>query len=106
MLCCCATVRLLIFVFSQNTKRPCWLSVTEAIVPHVGESEWACKASLGWLVQIVLQFRRWLEFSRQSRDNKGEICSRLTVNSVGLDYMYWYQQIVLCSSCNCQISGF
>lgn len=86
MLSCCATVRMSIFVFSQYAKRPYWLSVTEAIVLHVRYSEWDCKGSLGRVVQIVLQLRMSLEFGRQSRDNKGEGCLRLTMDL--LDYMY------------------
>lgn len=57
-------------------------------------------------VYKLLQLRTWLEFGKQSRDNKGEVCLRLTVNLLGLDYMNLYGQMVLCSSCNCLASVF
>lgn len=82
MLGCCKDVNF------QYAKRPYWLSVAEAIVLHIGDREWDCKGSLDWLVQIVLQLRMWLELGRQSRDNKGEICLRLTMTLIKLDCMY------------------
>lgn len=39
-------------------------------------------------MQIVLQLRMLLELGRQSRDNKGEICLRLTMTLLELDSMY------------------
>lgn len=86
MLCYCKHVNF--HFFSQYAKRHYWLSVTEAIILHVGDSEWDYKGSLGWVVQMLLRLRICSEFGRQSRDNKGEICLRLSMNLRELYYMY------------------